>query len=175
MSFLRPEAKASLMRWREVLAGVGTMALGLYWALFTGGLLGLIGWALALAGAALAVAGVQRARFRTGTGGPGVVRVVEGRISYFGPLTGGFSDLSSLTALTLDPTAKPPHWLLRSEDGTTLAIPLTAEGSDQLFDVFAQLPGLQTERMLSKMQAGGSAAVLIWQRASAQIHTLRLH
>ncbi|WP_353472970.1 hypothetical protein PVT71_02765 [Salipiger sp. H15] len=175
MSFLRPEARASLMRWREVIAGAGIVLLGLYWAVFTGGLLWLLGWALALAGAALTFAGVQRARFRTGTGGPGMVQVVEGRISYFGPLTGGFADLGSLTALTLDPTARPPHWLLRSEDGTTLAIPLTAEGSEQLFDVFAQLPGLKTERMLSKMMAGGSAPVLIWQRANAQIRTLRLH
>ncbi|WP_343502765.1 hypothetical protein [Alloyangia pacifica] len=175
MSFLRPEAEATLMRWREVLVGAGAVALGLYWALFTGGLLALLGWAVALAGAALTFAGVQRARFRTGTGGPGMVQVVEGRISYFGPLTGGFADLSSLTALSLDPSARPPHWLLRSEDGTMLAIPLTAEGSEQLFDIFAQLPGLQTERMLSKMQAGGSAPVLIWQRASAQNHPLRLH
>ncbi|NDW00253.1 hypothetical protein [Salipiger sp. PrR002] len=175
MSFLRPEAKAGLMRWREVLAGLGVLALGAYWALFPGGLLMWIGWVVILLAIALIFAGVQRARFRTGTGGPGMVQVIEGRISYFGPLTGGFADLDSLTALTLDPRARPPHWLLRSEDGTTLAIPLTAEGADQLFDVFARLPGLQTERMLQKMQERGSAPVTIWQRASAQKPALRLH
>ena len=175
MSFLRPEARAQIHRWREVLAGAAVTLLGLYWAIFTGGLLAWIGWVVVALGAVLLVAGVQRARFRIGTGGPGVVQVLEGRIAYFGPLTGGVADLDRLDRLMLDPSARPPHWLLRSEDGTTLAIPLTAEGADQLFDAFATLPDLRTERMLALMQKPGTSPVMIWQAPRAAAAALRLH
>ncbi len=62
MSFIRPEARAALHRWREALTGAAVMALGLYWALSVGGFLGWVGWLLVPAGAALAVIGLQRAR-----------------------------------------------------------------------------------------------------------------
>ena len=103
-------------------------------------------------GALLIIAGIQRGRFRTGSGGPGVVQIVEGRIAYFGPLTGGTAELGQLSRLVLDPSGKPPHWLLHQPGQLPLAIPLTAEGADALFDAFATLPGLQTERMLAEMR-----------------------
>lgn len=165
MSFVRPEARAALWRWREVLVALGLVAVGLWWGLGTSGLLPWVGGALALAGAALAAAGVQRARFRAGAGGPGVVRVDEGQIAYFGPFTGGAVARSEITALALDTGAEPPHWVLSQPGHDDLHIPLTAEGAEALFDVFASLPGLRTERMLAEMQRQAGAPVVIWRKA----------
>ena len=36
-----------------------------------------------------------------------------------------------------------------------LQIPLTATGAEALFDAFATLPGIRTERMLREMRATG--------------------
>ena len=173
---IRPEAKAALSQWREALVGLGVLALGIYWGFFTGGgLLHWIGYAVALAGVLLIVAGIQRGRFRIGSGGPGIVQVLEGRITYFGPLSGGVADLDALSALSLDPTGKPPHWMLHQPGQEPLAIPLNAEGADALFDAFATLPGLQTERMLAEMRRDGTRPVEIWCKASCKSTHLRLH
>ena len=173
---IRPEAAGALSRFREMLIGGALVLLGAYWAFFTGGgLLHWVGYAVMLAGGVLAVAGWQRARFRAGTGGPGIVRIVEGRISYFGPLSGGVADLDGLSAVRLDPTAEPPHWLLDQPGQPPLAIPLTAEGADALFDAFASLPGIRTEHMLRQMKAGAEAPVLIWRAPDVRQSTIRLH
>lgn len=172
---IRPEARAALGRFREAIVGLGVVAIGFWWAFFTGGgVLHWIGYAVLLIGAALTVTGLQKARFRTGQGGPGIVQVVEGRITYFGPLSGGVADLGNLRALTLDPTARPPHWLLHQTGQLPLAIPLTAEGADALFDAFAVLPGIRTERMLREMK-GADRPVTIWQAPDVQDRTPRLH
>ena len=176
MSLIRPEAQAALWRWRECLTGAGVLALGLYWAWFTGGgLLHWIGYVVALAGLALIAAGVQRGRFRMGGGGPGVVRVVEGQISYFGPLTGGAVALTEITALRLDPRGKPAHWVIDQTGQPPLHIPLNAEGADALFDAFAALPGLDTAALVSKMRGPGDLPVQIWRRPGAQKDVRRLH
>ncbi|MDA7426410.1 hypothetical protein [Thalassococcus lentus] len=161
---IRPEAQAQLARWREAIIGAGLILLGAYWAFFTGGgLLHWIGYGLIGIGGILVVAGFQRARFRSGQAGPGMVQVVEGRITYFGPLTGGVADIKSLSALTLDPTAEPPHWLLQQPGQPALAIPLGAAGGDALFDAFASLPGIRTEYMLRQMSQLPAGPVVIWR------------
>jgi hypothetical protein len=173
---IRPGAVAALARWRDALIGGGLVALGLYWGFFTGGgLLHWIGYAVALGGAVMGYAGVQRGRFRQGGEAPGVVQVVEGRISYFGPLAGGVVDLQALEALSLDPTAKPPHWLLSAPGQPALAIPLGARGAEQLFDVFAALPGIRTEHMLRQMQGGARHPVVIWRAETVHARARRLH
>jgi hypothetical protein len=170
MSFVRPEAMQGLLRWREVLIGTGVVALGLWWVLGLGGLVHWIGYALAAAGLALIAAGVQRARFRGAAGGAGVVQVDEGQIAYFGPHTGGAVARSELSALLLDRSVKPAHWVLRQPDQPDLHIPVNAEGADALFDAFAALPGLRTEYMLSQMKADGDRPAVIWQKRTVMLH-----
>ncbi|MDG1352292.1 MAG: hypothetical protein P8P70_03810 [Sulfitobacter sp.] len=162
--FFRPEAKAALWRWREVIVGSGLGLLGLWWIIGPGRLLLLPGWALVLAGGALCLVGVQRARFRGADDGPGAVQVDEGQISYFGPLTGGVVALNALERLTLDASMTPPHWRLDAPEQAGVLIPVNAAGSDALFDAFATLPGLRTERMLTEMRAKRGHAVVIWER-----------
>lgn len=176
MSFIRPEARAELWRWREVLTGIGLALLGLSWISGPGGLLGGIGWAVVAIASIVVVVGVQRARFRTGNGGPGVVLVDERQITYYGPLTGGVIATENLEKLTLDPTAKPAHWILDQHGQPPLHIPVTAEGADDLFDVFSTLPGLQTQRMLAELTGTGGLPVVIWERNTTERPAhMRLH
>ena len=170
MSFVRPEAMQSLTRWREVLIGSAVLTLGTWWVLGTGGLLHWIGYAVAAGGLALIAAGIQRARFRGAKGGAGVVQVDEGQIAYFGPLTGGAVARSEMTAVLIDPSGQPAHWVLRQPDQPDLHIPVNAEGADDLFDAFAALPGLRTEYMLAQMKAPGDQPTVIWQKRTVMLH-----
>lgn len=45
-------------------------------------------------------------------------------------------------------------------------IPVDADGAEALFDAFAALPGLKTERMLATLRAESETAVLIWERSA---------
>ncbi|MCP4818871.1 MAG: hypothetical protein GY883_06770 [Shimia sp.] len=163
MSFIRPEARAAIAKWREVLIGLGVLCLGLWWA-SGGGLLRWIGFAVLIAGAALIVSGIQRARFRRGTGGPGVVQVDEGEVAYFGPLNGGSVAVRALSRLVLDGRSSPAVWALYQPGRQPLHIPVTAEGGEALFDAFSSLPGLKTEQMLAKLTDPKPEPVLIWAK-----------
>jgi hypothetical protein len=130
-----------------------------------------MGFAMAALGAVLVFTGIQRGRFRQGAGGPGVVQIVERRIGYFGPLTGGAMDLDELTKLELDPTAHPdPHWILTGVELQSIAIPITAKGAEVLFDAFASLPGIKTEQMLSVLSRTPDRRVVIWSQARPLLH-----
>jgi len=173
--FFRPEAKAALWRWREVLAAAGLAVLGAWWIIGPGQLLALPGWAFVLGGMALGFVGLQRARFRGEGDGPGAVQVDEGEIAYFGPLTGGSIALTALERLSLDAATTPSHWRLDAKDQPTLYIPVNAAGSDALFDAFATLPGLRTERMLTELHAQRGHAVVIWERTPLRPAHALLH
>lgn len=175
MSFIRPEAQAEVMRWREVIIGLGALALGLWFISGPGFLLAIPGYALLLGGVALIWVGIQRGRFRSAGGGSGTVQVDEGQVTYFGPLTGGMIALRELDSLTLEGAMYPAHWRLTQAGIPPLLIPVNAEGADALFDVFASLPGIKTERMLSTLQAKPDQAVLIWQRGALRPEGALLH
>lgn len=164
MSFIRPEVATLLHRWRGVMIGAAIALLGLWWALSSTGLLGWIGWTVLATGLAFAFTGLQRLRFVTGRGGPGVVSITEGQVAYFGPLTGGVVALSELDRLDIDHSGKPAHWVLHQSGQPPLTIPLTAENAEALFDIFAALPGLSTERLLSQMRPHGAHIAVIWHR-----------
>lgn len=175
MSFIRPEARVAIWRWRELIVAALMLLVGLKWAFTAYGVTEVTGWALIMVGLIIAVVGAQRLRFRLGADGPGVVRVDEGQIAYFGPLTGGAVATSELLRLRLDHTAKPPHWVLEQEGQPPLEIPVNAAGHEALFDVFAALPGLKTERMLSELRRNGPHQVVIWERRSLRPAHQRLH
>jgi hypothetical protein len=52
---------------------------------------------------------------------------------------------------------------------------VNAAGSEALFDAFATLPGLQTERMLHELHASAQQAVVIWQKGDAVPPGVTLH
>ena len=45
-----------------------------------------------------------------------------------------------------------------------------AEGADQLFDVFARLPGLRTGRLLAAMEARPRQPVTVWTHIAHRLH-----
>ncbi|WP_299352560.1 hypothetical protein [uncultured Shimia sp.] len=169
MNFIRPEARAVLWRWREVLISLPVLALGMAWA--TGfGLLKWVGMVVVIAGLALALAGWQRARFRGRQGGPGVVQVDERQITYFGPLDGGAVAIDELSGVSLDSRSAPPVWVLRQPGQPELHIPVNAAGTDALFDAFAALPGIRTEHMLAQLSKKPDHPVVIWTKPAARLH-----
>lgn len=175
MSFVRPEARAALWRWREVLLGLGLSAVMALWAANAFGFVRVI--ALILLGLAilLLLAGIQRGRFRSRGGGQGVVQVVEGQVRYFGPLNGGAVSMSELAALSLDGRSKPAHWLLVPDQGSALEIPISAEGADMLFDAFSALKGLRIEHLLRIKQAAPTGLEVVWRRQDVQARINTLH
>lgn len=167
MSFIRPEVQSTILRWREVLVGAVTLAIGLRLALNSFGALFLIGCGLALAGGALIVAGIQRARFRTGGGGSGVVDIDERRITYFGPYGGGAVAVDDLIEIGVDPSRS---WLMRDAQGTHLMIPMNAEGADALFDAFSAVPGLTPARLVEAARSTPRRYTTIWAKPQGRLH-----
>ena len=169
---IRPEARAVLRRWGEVLATLALVALALWWALTGLGAVRWLGWALVALAAALLFGAVQRARF-SGPGlapGPGIVELDEGEIRYLGPRGGGVVALDAILALSISADAR--FWLVESADGAVLVIPRDATGAAALFDAFAGLPGLDMTRLL-RLGAQGPAphAQMIWQRSAHRLLT----
>ena len=172
--FIRPEARAALWRWREVISGALLVFLGSYWFFGAGGLLTIVGAAAGLTGAALVFLGLQRGRFRGKQGGIGSVDIDEGQVTYFGPMTGGAVALRDMTELALLRTGVTLHWRLSTQE-TQLFIPADAYGSDALFDAFTALPGLRTEKMLAVLSNDEAHDTVIWRRSSARDAPLSLH
>lgn len=166
MSFVRQEARDTIWRVREIVASL-VLGVSCMWLALGTGLTVWLGYAGIIVSAGLMIVGIQRARFRTGGGGPGVLAVDEGQIGYFGPLTGGVVSIADLTRLTLDRASRPSHWILSAEGAPDLAIPVNAEGVESLFDVFAQLPGLRTSRVLAELDAKSKTRVVLWERTPA--------
>jgi hypothetical protein len=175
MSFIRPEAREAMWRWREVLVGAAAIVIGGWAALFGLGLIAAMGAILAVVGVALTVAGWQRGRFRQGRGGPGVVQITEGQLTYFGPFTGGTLAIAMLREVVLNPLPRAgPVWELRGPHDEPLRIPTDAKGAEALFDAFAGLPGFDTEAMLARLADPGPVPVTLWISTTAR-ERRRLH
>ena len=168
---IRPEARATLWRWREVLYAGAIALFGLWWAWGGLGIVKWIGFIILALAAILALAGIQRGRFRQTGKGPGVVQVAERRLAFFGPLEGGAMDIADLTRLELDPTSYPtPSWRLTGMGGESLAIPVNATGAEALFDLFGSLEGINTEAMLDVLSQKPDQTVEVWAKSRALLH-----
>ena len=169
--FLRPEVRAFFWRWREVLLACAVFALGLWWALDGVGITVWLGCIFIAIAIGWVVAGFQRARFAQDGAGPGVVQVRERRLGYFGPLDGGVIDVEDLIRLELDPASDPcPNWVLTGVGGQSIAIPVNAKGSDDLFDVFSALPGIKTDALLDVLSHTPDVRVTVWSRVKPLLH-----
>lgn len=152
MSHFRPEAIALLMRFREpALSGVA-LAFGLWVATRGGVFLAALGGAIALLSAASLVLALRRMRFAGAGDAPGVVEVIEGQVSYFGPVVGGAVGLPDLVELRLISMRGRRLWRLKQADGQVLLVPVDARGAEALFDAFAALPGLTSADLVQALQ-----------------------
>ena len=172
MSFIRPEARGAILRWREVLVGAGIVALGV-WAARGFGILHWVGYGLCLVGAIVIFTGLQRARFRTGKGGPGTVQIDEGEVTYYGPWWGGSVALRDLSRIELAGGGDTAVWRLYQPGQAALVIPVNADGAETLFDAFATLPGMRTGQMVSALNrrdVKDDHPVVIWSSGAARLH-----
>lgn len=178
---IRPELRAGLWRGREVIAAGAVVALGLWVAAQGGYLLVPFGGVVAAFGAGLGVQAWRRMRFVQGGDAPGVVEVDEGQISYMGPTLGGFVAVPDLVEVRLVALRGRRLWRLKQADGQVLLVPVDAAGAEQLFDVFATLPGMDMASLLAALapaapSAGtglvtGETVQVIWRRAGAGLAT----
>lgn len=180
MSFIRPELLATLHRWREVIAGAALAALGLWTATRGGYLLTPLGLAIVALGTGWALTAIRRLRFLQDGEAPGIVRVTEAQIAYYGPRIGGFVGLPDLAEIRLLTLRGRRIWKLRQTDGQLLHIPVESDGAEALFDAFASLPGIDMAALVAALgtdAAPSDARVialaevdrLIWTRKGAGI------
>ena len=66
-------------------------------------------------------------------------------------------------------------WQLGQMALATIYIPVTAKGTDDLFDAFATLPGLKIESMVQKLTQDTSKTILIWERRDISSSKNYLH
>jgi len=131
-------------------------------------------------GAGWALTTWRRLRFQQEGEAPGIVRVTEAQIAYFGPRVGGFVGLPELTEIRLLTLRGRRIWKLKQADGQLLHIPVESDGAEALFDAFAALPGIDMAALVaalgsdappsdSKVIALAEVDRLIWARKGAGI------
>lgn len=157
MSLIRPELAQALRRWSEVLVSLALAFFGVWTLRSHDTFIQIIGAAIIAAGLALALVAWRRMRFHRDTAAPGIVQVVEGQISYFGPETGGFVGIGQVVELHLVDHGQT--WRLVTPE-EALHIPVAAQGSDALFDAFAQLNGLRMADVLAALDHPQAQRVL---------------
>ncbi len=168
--FLRPGARAFLIRWREAAAALGLALCGLWLMRLGGYLLGPVG-ALSLAVAAgWFLLALRRLRFqRPSPPAPGLVEVDEGQVGYLGPSFGGYIALRDLTEVRLIRLHGLPHWRLKQGDGQALLVPHGAAGAEALFDAFATLPGADMAAFAGALDRAADTQT-VWTRSGFTRH-----
>ncbi|GGA06964.1 hypothetical protein [Neptunicoccus cionae] len=173
MNFIRPEVRAGLWRWREVLITGALVVYGVYilgrgidrssvtltglGAVITGLFAVLLFWA------------ILRAKLYKPVSAAGVVEVKEREVGYLAPDGGAYVSLDNLTRLEIVTNDKGPaqddvFWVLTHLGGEPLYIPASAQGSDLLFDAFAALKGVNFEEAVRAMGSTENARFVIWEK-----------
>lgn len=179
MNFIRPELRAAFWRWREVILATVLAAAGIWIAAQGGYLFAALGLLLSALGLGWALTAWRRLRFQQDGEAPGIVRVTEAEIAYFGTRVGGFVGLPDLSEIRLLTLRGRRIWKLRQGDGQTLHIPVEALGAEALFDAFAALPGIDTAALVAALGGQGPSQSrvialaevdrLIWARKGAGV------
>ncbi|MEZ5715324.1 MAG: hypothetical protein R3D85_09225 [Paracoccaceae bacterium] len=171
MSLIRPEARAALWRWREVLLGAAVTALGANWALTAFGVMGWLGWPVLALGLILLIAGLQRARVRPRAGGAGLVELDEAQLSYFLPEGGVIVPLADVVRIEI--VTAPPDvltWVFTDGSGRAARIPASAAGAERLLDALSHFPGASFGQVIEASSARGANAFVIWRKNLTRLH-----
>ena len=175
--FIRPEIRRLAIRWAEpsaaslvVLTGLIVLLRGIARYNLVAELVGL---AILLLGLAAFWAGLRRAQFRLhGADGPGLVEVTEQQISYLTAEGGASVELQMMSRLEIRHSIGLGRvWVLHQSGAPTLYIPVSAKGTGALFDAFAALPGIDTQRLIAALNSNAERRLVIWRR-SGEIRAL---
>jgi hypothetical protein len=174
MSFIRPELAARIHAWREPIAwsaltvvGAGLVFHGYEDIAPLSFVLGLLCTATGLG---LLLPAIRRVRLASQTPAEGVVVIDEARIAYLGPRGGGFVDLPAVARVEIVtrphiPPASAHAWVITTEDGERLTIPLGAEGADGLLDALSPLPGIDFDAGVAAVLSRRPGQVVVWRKA----------
>ena len=78
----------------------------------------------------------------------------------------GAVDLGALVEIgALDVAGTRRCWRLVQDDGQALLVPLAAAGAEQLYDVFATLPRMNSRALMSVPEPGTEMPITLWRRA----------
>lgn len=165
--FVRPEVATALRRWREVIAALAAIGLGLWIALQPGPIVQGFGWVLTALGAIGVLPAIRRALLaglaRPGEG-PGVVKVDEGRVLYLGPVTGGTIALPDLTHLSLRGDAEGRMVWVLVDPTALVTIPTDAAGAEALLDALLALDGVSAQTVHAALSRRTPGTTRIWAR-----------
>jgi hypothetical protein len=174
MSFLRPELAALLHTWREpiVWSALTLAGAGLLWHGYAdlAPLSFMLGLLLTAAGLGLLLPALRRVRLASATPDEGVVVIDEARIAYLGPRSGGFVDLPAVARVEIVtrphiPPSSAHAWVITTDDGERLTIPLGANGADRLLDALSPLPGIDFDAGVSAVLSRRPGRALVWRKA----------
>ena len=174
MSFIRPEVRAFLYKWREAIISGAILLGSLQAASSTFGLVQALSWVTVLVAAALFIEGVRRARLPERAGGLGVVEVDERQITYLGPMGGGALSIDELRRIKvrttgLGPAAADFYWEFTDKAGQRLTIPGNAENAGALFDALTALPGADFEAVIRASKSRSETEQLVWENSQAPL------
>ena len=171
MSLIRPNAARQLKRWAEPGIAVLFCAGGVWLALTGLGIFRWFGVLLAIVSTSFALLAIRRAMFWGGEFGVGHVEVDEGEIRYMAARGGASLPISALRSVRLTQQDRGPRlWSLSGAGMPPLWIPVDASGAQALFDVFANLPGMDMQALLRHLNRPQGNDVVIWQRNAARLH-----
>lgn len=173
MSFIRPEAQATLQKYSEPLIGLGIGLLGAYMVATSRGLIVALGLGLIALGASMIFLSLRRIRLQSDHLGLGVVDVTEREISYMAPHDGGMISIDALQTVTVRNAQGPQadlYWFLEDNAGTRLTIPNSAAGTEKLLDGLSALPGVDFDAASRARSAQTHETIVIWSRPQPRLH-----
>ena len=83
--------------------------------------------------------------------------------------------ISDLTRISLVMRNRERCWQLDQAGLATVYIPITAKGTDHLFDAFTTLSTIKIKSMLQKLARDSSKTILIWERKNISSSKIYLH
>ena len=167
---IRGEALAQILRWREAIVGLGAIAVGLWWAVGSYGVMRWVGVVVVIGGAAILREAVVRLRRPRDGGGAGVVNVTERQITYLSGTGGGAVSADTLAHVAIHRSGSgSPVWHLGDEQERRIAVPADAEGAGALFDALAALPGFDEGAAVEALRDPSPGARVLWTRAPERL------
>lgn len=175
MSFIRPEVREGLWRWREALAGLAAILVGIALVSGTYGYLPMIGGVLVFIGFLVMGAGAVRASVKPRSGGAGLIELDEGRLTFLNPERGAIVDLPAVIRIEIITTSAGPveddlFWVFYEAGGQVARIPASAVGSERLFDALAGFPGADYRKVIAASGSTDDNVFVIWQKDRRRLH-----